>query len=329
MFSSLSAFLLILTVCAALCLRCLFQDRISRDSLSVLALANMVLCVLCLFAWDLSLAFLLVFFLTFIVLLINLRCMLRVGSHLRHGGFSAGFVIASLLTLLPVIVCGVLLVYYRPVSIDNNGVTKQTATFTGSFRSGFFERSAFQPLNALVTSFAPNDMNERAPLVLFVSPDESSASDYEPFFLLLCKEGYEIKAAEFWTFDSRRFSAPLDSKLFRKFAARLNAVRGEWGAGDSKSREYAALIDLYGKDAAQNGRRVYLLCDYNVAAAIKAAQSFPEAFAVRAGPKAGFGCIEQTEPLLARVLGFRRDKALTLPHKALAEWQTQIQGRSY
>ena len=328
--SSLPSFLIILFLCTVLCLRCLFQDGISRDSLSMLSLANMILCVLCFFAWGVTLAFLPVFLLALIVLLINFRCMLRFTARLKHGRFSTGFVAMSLLTFPCVIAAAALLVYERPVRLDTSGVTKETAMLTGSFTGGFVERGAFQPLNALVTSFAPDGMSGQTPLVLFVSPDEASITDYEPFLLLLCKAGYEIKAAEFWTADNRHFDSLLDSLPLRKFAARFDAVVYKTQAADTSlaAKEYAALIELYGRQAAASGRAVYVLADTNPAAAKKTAESFAFAVpvAVTPGPRADFGCIEQTEPLVARVLGFSRDTELIQPRKALAEWNAKIRG---
>ena len=288
----------------------------------------MFLCVLCFFAWGITIEFLLVFLLAFIVLLINLRCVLRFSARLRHGRFSTGFVVLSLLTFIFVIAAAALLVYERPVRLDKSGVSQETALFTGSFTGGFVERAALQPLNAQVTSFAPDAMNAKTPLVLFVSPDEACVSAYEPFLLLLCKEGYEIKAAEFWADDNRRFDSLLDARLLRTFAARLDAViyKQQAAAAFRAGRGYAALVELYGKKAAASGRAVYLLADTNFAAVKRTAESFLFAVpvAVTPSPLLGFGCIEQTEPLLARVLGFKRDTEFTQPRRALTEWKAKI-----
>jgi hypothetical protein len=327
MLSSQPVFLIILFVCAALCLRCLFQDAISRDSLSTLSLTNMILCVLCFFAWGVTIAFLLVFFLALIVLLINFRCVLRFTAQLKHGRFSLGFAVMSLVTLPFVIAAAALLVYERPVRLDTSGITRETAMFTGSFTSGFVEHGAFQPLNAMVTSFTPRGMNGAVPLVLFVSPDEASINDYEPFLSLLCKEGYEIKAGEFWAADNRRFDSLLDARPLKKFAARLDTMvyKTQASAASRAAKGYAALIELYGKQAAESRRAVYLLADGNYAAAQRTAESFSFAVpvAVTPGPLAGFGCIEQTEPLLALILGFSRDTEFIQPRRALAEWKAK------
>jgi hypothetical protein len=333
MYDSVWAYALVLAVCAVLCVRCFFQDSITRDSLSVLAAANLVLCALCFCAWGVSIMFVCVSLTAVMVLLINLRCISRYTARLKHGRFSGGFVFASLLMLPLIAVFTFLLVYFRPVRFNaaDSGVVEEKTLLTGSFRSGLTQRDIFfQPVNAAIATFTPQDSRDSAlPLVLFVCDLRASVSDYVPFLALLAKEGYEVKAAEFFTSDNRRFNSILDARLVRKFAARIFSLAGSADAvlqGSFTLREYEALISLYGVEASRQGRNVYLVSDSNPAVLARAAAFLQPAgvLSVMPGPRPGYGCIEQTDPLLARYFGAERDTELASPREAVTQWKTRF-----
>jgi hypothetical protein len=297
-----------------------------------------------LFAWGVSLTLLLVSFVALIVFFINIRSLSRFTSQLKHGRFSTGFVICSLVMLPIIAAAGFLTVYTRPVSDEPirvnfkpkfpqepPAVRRETNVFTGSFRSGFSPRTSFfEPLNVYITTFSPRDKNASdLPLVLFVCGIRASVRDYEPFLAPLALAGYEVKAAEFFTGDNRRFNALLDSKPLRKFAARMSFMRGieiidTDAASVIAAREYGMLIEHYGEPAADAGRAVFLLADSDAAAAQKAAANFSSGkpVVVTPGPVPGFGCIEQTDPLLAYYLGFARDPQSERPRQAV--WQFEL-----
>ncbi|GMO51207.1 MAG: hypothetical protein Pg6C_15810 [Treponemataceae bacterium] len=340
MVDSTLAFLLILFLCAVLCLRFFFQDGIARDSLSVLAPGNLVLCVLCFFAWGVSLSSLLVAFSALIVFFINAHSFFCFAARLKHGRFSGGFAAASLITLPLILAAGALLVYTRPVSSGGGVLRKikmpsgtaeiqrENAVFTGSLGGGFFPRSGIlEPLNGYITAFAPRDKDAGdMPLVLFVSDIRASVNDYEPFLMRLADEGYEVKAAEFFTRDNRRFGSFMDSRPVRKFAACfLASLDKELFDADTglhaaiAAKEYEALIELYGKEAARSGRTVFLLADSDARIVQQAAGGFWQGVSVTVtpGPAPGVGCIEQTDPLFALCLGFQRDPLCESPKNAV------------
>jgi hypothetical protein len=344
MLGSVAAALLILSLCAIICLRCLFQESISRDSISFLSLVNIILCVLYLFAWGVSLTLLLISCVALVVFFLNIQNLVRFTARLKHGRFSTGFVIGSLV-MLPIIAgAGFLVAYTRPVNDypvrvnfkpvfpqEPPAVLRRTDVFSGSFRSGFSpRRGVFEPLNVYVTTFSPRDKNAAdLPLVLFVCDVRASVRDYEPFLVRLAGAGYEVRAAEFFTDDNRRFGALLNSKPLRKFSARMASLHGKEpvdadAASAIAAKEYGILIDWYGKDAADGGRAVFLLADSSVDAVNRASANFSpgKPAVVTPGPVPGFGCIEQTDPLFARYLGFERDPQVERPRRAV--WQFEL-----
>jgi hypothetical protein len=213
---------------------------------------------------------------------------------------------------------------------------QEKSVLTGSFKSGFYPRpGAFRPLNAYIETIAPVSPSGTLPLVLFVSDPRASTADYLPFLTLLAQEGFEIKAAEFFTSDNRRFRSLLNVRPLRKFASRMyylfaredfDSTVPAWNA--AAAEEYSMLMEYYGITAAAEGRAVYLLSDSNDAALGIVAQRFsplPTGYlAVTPGPHGGFGCIEQTDPIMARFFGAGRDTEFSAPQKALAQWNARF-----
>jgi hypothetical protein len=349
MYDSVWAYAFILLVCAVLSVRIFFQNSIAHDSLSTLALANLVLCLLCFFAWGLTVSLLAVTLIAVIVFFINLRCICRYFGRLKHGGYSLGFMILSM-AMLPCVAMGMVLVLYaRPVQLPAAGfnVTKEKTAFSGSFRNGFTERSAiFEPFNAYVTTYTPHASIENLasenslkniPLVLFVPDVRASMADYEPFFLLLAQSGAEVKAAEFYTFDGHRFNSLFDVRPLRTFFALLySLIRAEQFAANADTfdsitrQEYASLVELFGAEASSQGRALYLVSDANPRVLTQTHAQFSQlvtgAVSVIPGARRGLGCMEQTKPLLARYYGLSRDTTLFVPRAAVANFHEYIQG---
>ncbi|MDR1785305.1 MAG: hypothetical protein LBR23_02400 [Spirochaetaceae bacterium] len=339
MYDSVWAYSFILLLCGVLCLRCPFQRRMVRDSLSMLAGCAAALCVLCFFAWGVSLNFIIVSAITLAVLLINLPCMGRFLSGLRHGRFSSGMIVGSFLVLPLAALSLCVIIYSRPVvfSPASLGVTVRDGTLTGSFTGGFTGRTGpLQPVNVRVTDFSPADRAD-APLVLFVCDPRSSIRDYAPFLVLLAGEGFQVKGAEFFVPGNRRFPPPLNAQSVRAFTARVYSLAAPEGfaqkQGDfdaAAARDVDALVNLYGPEAARAGRKVFLLSDSNERVLAQAAAKYPATVtawaALAVGPRAGFGCVEQTSPLLARYFGTQRDPTLARPRDAARKCRVFFSG---
>jgi hypothetical protein len=179
-----------------------------------------------------------------------------------------------------------------------------------------------------VSVFKPRDPPDGLPLVLFICDPRSSISDYAPFLALLAAEGYEVRAGEFFARDNRRFEGIFDSRPFRVFYAQAEflffpkmfaarAAELEYSA----ARDAEALITLYGTEAARQGRRVFLASDSN--GDVLAAEAKKYAFVAGSGvftlgPREGFGCIAQTNPLLAFYFKTPRDEKLSVPRLSAA-----------
>ncbi len=157
--------------------------------------------------------------------------------------------------------------------------------------------------------------------ILFIPDKCSKISDYNPMLLKLARDGYLVMAADFYTKELRYFNNAMDSYVFRSYKFRKDKLKNSndykkyTSDIDAKiTREYEALIQIAG---VQTEDKVYLLGDETAKNALVMTMDKNPALvdgiinmADFNDYQAGFGCIEQTDPLLAKKFGKKRDKTL-------------------
>jgi hypothetical protein len=164
--------------------------------------------------------------------------------------------------------------------------------------------------------------------ILFIADKCSSVQLNRPFLIMLAHDGYTVYAAEFYAKDMKWFNAVADSALFRRFTFCEKKLRHPQEHASYSTRfntnlvaEYNTFINLvYPNDdsrkAAQKGT-VILVGDEIARKALS--------YAVKENSRlvdgsynltavenytTGLGPVEQTEPVLAKILGRNRDTSL-------------------
>lgn len=308
--------------------RILFLKYERIDTLAVLSPVALIIAVLQIAAWNADFSSVLLLVISFFSLLTNLHALSRSAARLYVDHYSPVFIIFSALILMSSIFAGFVLLKYAPVNVKpgDYGVTETKVRLTGTFADGFSESGYTDRTDAQLYIFAPQNVQADASIVIVGCDKRADAAQYKPYMVLLAREGYIVMTADFSASDGAWFSSVADSRVLRRFVMILSYFRDKEQFGKQKDfytfamiREYKALEKI-AAERFGSGRRLFVVSDgmTDTAAADIARQkhAVKGRFALDSIPEyksAGFGCVEQTDPLLASVLGLQRDKTLFIP----------------
>lgn len=321
--------LMLLLLLAISCARVIFTRPAQMDPLATVPLVTFVFSILNVLAFGLSVTSGVVMLLAFFVTIWNVRALLRFSANLVVDHYGVLFTLVSLLNLLLAAACIVLLVLYRPVKIDREkkyAVKMETTEYTGGFDQGFVEyEKPFEPKTLFVRHYYSTDAafvsssSAAAKTVVFIPGECSTLDYYEPFFVKLAHDGFNVYAGEFFGKEAGWFDSILDFKPLRRAAlSRVKNNDAERYAEVVKNksahfaRQYEALLlvlnldpdgliavvgdglqnDAYGKISNTESSGVDVFFDFSQ---------------VRQYKTPGYGPIDATCPLLAKLLGFERD----------------------
>lgn len=270
--------LLVLSLLLAVNFRLFFMTRGQRDVVVLLAPVALCICLLGLFAWDLSLPKALILLLAFFVFAENFHSLWRFCSKLYVDYFSPVLWLVSIVNILLIVALGVLVFLLRPLPVDPDlQVTQRTIALSGSVRSGLTPRKGFfDTADVMMVQYKPAQENspwsERGarlenptgfqeilpslPLVLWVTDGRSSVSRVEPVAATLASLGYEVVVADFNRQLIETAVLRVQGLFFpHKITERQATLQQE------SSFQYSALIDYFGGERGLAGRKVVLLAD--------------------------------------------------------------------
>lgn len=303
--------------------RVFFIKNVQKDSLVILPFVSLFLSILQIIAWNLNFFNFICFFLAFCVLLTNFHPIFRFFQNLYIDHYSSLMTFWAVLTSL---ICGffiVLLVYFVPFNFQSkkNGITTIQTRFFGNFRDGFEESSPFHFANTFVTEFHNENLTENSPIILFIPDKCGDTQNYKPYLELLAKQNFRIFSGDFYSKDSKWFYSLLDSKFFRReffilqnlFNNHEFTLKRELYTYNIQN-EISAMIKILDKKFGEN-QKYYLISDSMGKTAIndfyiKNKEKVNKIFClsdISEYSTKGFGCVKQTNPLLAKILNQSRD----------------------
>lgn len=175
-------------------------------------------------------------------------------------------------------------------------------------------------------------------LIILLSPDKRGGTEhYKPYLCELAARGYKVYSADFFADDGLWLHNLGDRKIFRRIVMVLQSAinRQHFEAQQEYysfniSQEYEVLIPLL-RERCGSDKKILLLTDFMAdIAADDFAKKNPELIAgvlklsaINEYKTSGYGCVEQTDPLLAISLGLHRDKTLKTP-KLLADRTEEV-----
>lgn len=336
-----------LLVCVLLLLtnlRVFFVNHVRRDPLVSLAPFTFLVAILQVISWgvDLFTAFLVI--LAFLVLLSNFHAIFRYWERLYVDHYSPLMKVWASCTSIISIFSIVVVIIFAPVELKNEklGIAENKTKYKGNFRSGFEEVKSFTTNNVIFYEFEPTSIEDvyipSKGTILFIPDKRGETVNYKPYLQLLAKEGYTVCAADFYTDDCKWLHSFADSRILRRIAMVYKSVtNNQWFMSQREFYNYniaqeLPVLDKMMTEQFGNWCTYYLVSDVMADIAIEDfAKKNPDRVlgtlcldSIADYNTPGYGCIEQTDPLLARFLGFKRDKNLYIPNLLVIKTQSHL-----
>ena len=329
-------------------LRVFFVHHVRRDPLVVLAPFTFVVAIFQIFAWGIDAFTVLGLLIALFVLLSNFHAIFRYIERLYVDHYSGLMKVWAAFTILISAVALAATVYFAPVEQNSRkiGVVEKITQYTGSFRSGFEEAEPFSKKTMTLYEFGPDEFNApketetgsrtQAPaenLILLFTPDKRGDTEhYKPYLQELAARGITIYSADFFAEDGLWLHSFADRKILRRLVMVIQSSVNRQAFEAQReyysynvSQEYEVLIPLL-RERLGADKKFLLISDFMAdIAADDFMKKNPDLVAgilklssISNYKSAGYGCIEQTDPLLALSMGLSRDSSRATP-KLLAD----------
>ena len=325
-------------------LRVFFTRKPRRDPLTVVAPFTFLLSILQIIAWGVELLTVLGVVIAFLVLISNFHALFRYSEQLFIDRYSPLMKFWAVLTTFLSTVAIIATFLTAPVEFSPNelNVKKNLTNYTGSFRAGFQKSSIFSYSNVKLYTFSPieNDenllesdaQNKENPVVLFFPDKRADTHNYSPYLQLLAQKGFTVMSADFFCDDVKWMHSFEDFKILRQSACLFRSLQN--------NQKFMAQREFYSYNILQECKAMLQFVDQNFPPQTKvflvtdvmgnsAVSDFAKMNSSRVSSvffldsveeykTAGYGCVEQTSPLTAFLLGQKREKTFFTP-KILAE----------
>ena len=212
--------LVLLFMMALVNARVLFIKNPRQDSLSMIPIPIFLFALLSILANGVTIQELIVFILSFFVLLWNTRAILRLKENLIVDSYNILFILISIFNLILILLTAALFIIYRPLdaNLRKREINKTLVSYQGSLKDGF---SAVTKIDQIKDTFIYNyrgKSTENFKGTIFFIPNECADTlIYEPVLAQLAEDGYNVYSAEFYTSDIRWLGGIRDKKIFRTF----------------------------------------------------------------------------------------------------------------
>jgi len=316
-------------------LRVFFVHHVRRDPLVVLAPFTFIVAIFQILAWGIDAFTALGLLIALFVLLSNFHAIFRYLERLYIDHYSPLMRVWAAFTIIISVAALAATVYFAPVEqkIRKLGITENQFLYKGSFRSGFDEATAFSEKSLTLYEFAPEFASGSQNLIVLLAPDKRADTDnYRPYLQELATRGVTVYSADFFADDGQWLHSIGDKKILRRLIMVIQSVLNEKQFTAQReyysyniSQEYSVLLPLL-KERCGADKKFLLITDFMAdIAAEDLMKKNPDDIAgilklssINEYKTSGYGCIEQTDPLLALTLGLSRDSSLATP-KLLAQ----------
>lgn len=303
------------------------------DPLVMLAPLSFLLASLSLFAFSVDIFSIAIFIISILVLLSNFHALFRYGSRLVVDRYSVLMKTWAFITTILATGTLITLIIFSPVTVMDRtcNVQETQHLYSGSFASGFTPTERFSTANVFFTEFSlkENANSEETEIskdtskdiLLFLSDKRGDTVSYKPYLHKLTEKGYTVCSLDFYAKDMKWIHSIEDSRMMRKFGLIVRCLLNPKKYESQKefytfnySKELNSclklVLDYYGKDS-----RIILITDGMAYTAGKDTASMHsdiikkvfDISTVSEYKTSGYGFIEQTDPLLAFIQGYKKD----------------------
>ena len=326
-------------------LRVFFVHHVRRDPLVILAPFTFIVAIFQILAWGIDVFTALGLLIALFVLLSNFHAIFRYMERLYVDHYSVLMKVWSVFTILISAAALAATIYFAPVESSKRtlAITVNPAYYKGSFRSGFYTARPFDSKALTIWEYGPETAGNSSAaktqdIIVLLTPDKRGDTvNYVPYLEQLALNGIQVFSTDFYADDGRWLHSIGDKKILRRLVMVIQSMHNRQTFEAQReyysyniSQEYEVLIPLlreqYGSD-----KKFLLITDFMAdIAADDFAKKNPDIIAgvlkltnIENYKSSGYGCIEQTDPLLAMRMGLKRDKSLATP-KLLASKTEEV-----
>lgn len=319
------------------------------DTLTVLAPISIILCILQIFAWGADVFIIFLLFISIIDFITNFRALLRFASGLFVDHYSVAFKIGAVITLILALIEAVVIVLFFPKNVlpSQFDVKETKIQVRGNFARGFEPAGFFERADGTIYIFEPQKKAiDKKQSVIIIPDKRGDTLAYLPYICSLAKIGYTVYSGDFFAQDLKWFNNAADSKYFRKMMMRGNSlfqtIRFEAEKefyNFNSTREIEALLKFVKVRETKDDQfePVFLVGDFMSDIAVEdfaklhtddvcgyfKLNDFAEY------KTAGYGFVEQMDPIIAYGLGQKRNFDIYVPAYLALETTESIPERKY
>jgi len=304
--------------------RILFVKHEKKDSLVMLAPLSFLLSILQIFSMGVNVFSIMALFISILVLLSNFHALFRYSERLYIDHYSSLMKVWAIFTMILAGVSFLASIYFMPLQKKSEklNLSEIKLKYTGSIKAGFEEKGRFESQNILLTDFTlVPQLTKRDDVVLFIPDKRADTEHYRPYLQLLAKEGYTVYSYDMFSNDLKWFYTIEDEKFLRRFAMVFHSLLNNQKFMSQKEfytyntfLEIQAISSILDERCGQNCR-YFLISDVMANTTVRdlnktRPEKFSGFFCLDSVPEyktKGYGCVEHTDPLLALILGQKRD----------------------
>lgn len=316
-------------------LRVFFVNHVRRDPLVVMAPLTCVIAILQIISWGIDIFTVFAFIISVFVLLSNFHAMFRYSEHLYIDHYSPLMKVWAVFTIAISLVAIVGIIYFAPVEINSqkNGIFESSIRYKGGFKTGFEKANSFSKSSLIFHEFkeAPvpgEETTDEKDIILFIPDKRGETINYKPYLQLLAKKDYIVCSADFYADDCKWMHSIEDLRILRRIAMTIHSLsNNQWFMSQREFYTYNISLELNALNIILN-EQYGTNCKYFIISDVMGNTAVDDF--IRKNPEivkgtfyldsiseyksAGYGCIEQTDPLLATLLGLSRDAKLKVPN---------------
>ncbi len=274
----------------------------------------------------------------------NFRALLRLNEKLIVDHYGIPFIISSCFSIMLAVGAGALVFYFRPVvpNMKKYGVTKTTAVYAGTLETGFFTPD--KPMDtktAFVHHYEPKDntkdQSAEKRMILFIPNENATTAIYEPMLVKLAHDGYIVYSADFYFHTATAHKVQLASKsmkreAFLKLSLTEPETYEEWKTQEKSSYDAYLYKSLLSIVSPQDSDFVILVGDctdekmfFSIKKNDERIDTCFDLSIIDDYDTKGYGPVEQTDPVLALLLGKKRDSSMYVSNHTANRLEQLIQ----
>lgn len=310
--------------------RVFFPRSTQRDPIVAISPIAFILSVLTFFSWGFDIFTFSAVILSFFVLLTNFHALFRYSQKVYVDTYSVRMKIFATFTTILSIFAIFITIYFAPVLQNPKDltVTQTKQNISGTVKGEFLPSKNFERENGTTYEFSIfPELENRSYAVLFLPDRRGNVEAYEPFLQFLAKDGCTVFSADFYTKDCKYLYSFFDNKMFRKFSLIMKSLKNPQKYDSQKefynynaNLELEALIKLAQKKYGSQCKYFIVTDKMQFTAANDIQKKYPDLItgtfdisSILEYKTVGFGFVEVTEPLFAKILGYPKDKNMMIP----------------